>query len=473
MAVSKRRKKRRRRTKKVVSIHNYRVRLNMGVFIFSVIFLYMIISIGIYLTRERISIYEVSVQGSLTKSKSYTGLILRQEEVSYANGSGYVNYYLREGGRAGIGDVIYTLDESGRLSELLFSDSSKSLEESDLSDLKTKLTSYCMSYDSLNFHEVYNMKIEMDYSILELANSSNIANLEQVVQAQIGGAFLQGTASKTGTISYCIDGYEGYTKEQVTAADFTSSYTRKSIKSGELLTDNGAIYKTVTSDQWSLIFPIPEEDLPSYRDKSTLTIQMEKDGFEITGDFSLFSNETGTFGEILIQNYMVRYLSERFLDFEIQELVETGLKIPKTALVEKNFYMIPKEYRITNGENQAGFLIDGYNTEKQEQESRFVSPTIYSSDEEYFYISLEEEGFSVGTYLNQTDGSTRYQIGATASLKGVYTVNQGYTVFRFIEILTENDEYYIVKTDTRYGLSLYDHIILNSKTVKENQVIYQ
>ena len=135
--------------------------------------------------------------------------------------------------------------------------------------------------------------------------------------------------------------------------------------------------------------------------------------------------------------------------------------------------MIPKEYRITNGENQAGFLIDGYNTEKQEQESRFVSPTIYSSDEEYYYISLEEEGFSVGTYLNQTDGSTRYQIGATASLKGVYTVNQGYTVFRFIEILTENDEYYIVKTDTRYGLSLYDHIILNSKTVKENQVIYQ
>lgn len=471
MAVSKRRRRRRRRPKKVVSIRHYRVRLNMGVFIFSVIFLYMIISIGIYLTRERISIYEVSVQGSLTKSKSYTSLVLRQEEVSYAEGSGYVNYYVREGGRAGVGDVIYTLDESGRLSDLLFSDSSKNLKESDLSDLKAKLTAYCMSYDSLKFDEVYNMKIEMDYEVLELANSSNIANLEQVVQAQVGGAFLQGTASKTGTISYCVDGYEGYTPELVTMADFTSPYSKKNIKSGDLLTNGSEIYKTVTSDNWSLVFPLTEEDIAEYRDKTSLTIRIEKDGFEITGAFSMFSNETGTFGQISIQNYMVRYLSERFLTFEIQELVETGLKIPKTALVEKSFYMIPREYLVTNAENRSGFLVDGYNAEKQEQESTFLSPTIYSSDEEYYYVSMND--FSVGTYLNQPTENTRYQIGASASLKGVYTVNQGYTVFRFIEILTENDEYYIVKTNTRYGLSLYDHIILNSKTVEENQVIYQ
>ncbi len=341
MAVSKRRRRRRRRPKKVVSINRYRVRLNMGVFIFSIIFLYMIISIGIYLTRERISIYEVSVQGSLTKSKSYTSLILRQEEVSYANGSGYVNYYVREGGRVGVGDVIYTLDESGRLSDLLFSDSKKSLKESDLSNLKAKLTSYCMSYDPIQFDEVYNMKIEMDYEVLELANTSNIASLEQVIQAQAGGAFLQGTAAKTGTISYCVDGYESYTPESVTMADFTTPYSKRNIKSGDLLTKENEIYKTVTSDHWTLVFPLTEEDVAEYRDKTSLTIRVEKDGFEITGEFSMFSNETGTFGQLSIQNYMVRYLSERFLTFEIQEWMETGLKIPKTALVEKSFYIIP------------------------------------------------------------------------------------------------------------------------------------
>ncbi len=471
MAVSKRRRRRRRRPKKVVSINHYRVRLNMGVFIFAVIFLYMIISIGIYITRDRISIYEVSVQGSLTKSKRYTGLVLREEEVSYSSGSGYVNYYLKEGGRAGVGDVIYTLDESGRLSELLFSSSSQSLKESDLSDLKAELTSYCMSYNSLKFDEVYDMKIEMDYHVLELANNSNIASLEQVIQTQAGGAFLQGKAEKPGTISYYVDGYESYTAEQVTAEDFAVSYSKKNIKSGDLLTNGSEIYKTVTSDSWSLVFPIPEEEITFYRDKTSLTVRIEKDGFEITGEFSMFSNETGVFGQLSIHNYMIRYLSERFLDFEIQEMVETGLKIPKTALVEKSFYMIPLEYLSTNGENRSGFWIEGYNAEKQEQETSFISPIIYSSDEEYYYVSMDD--FSVGTYLHQPETNTRYQMGATASLKGVYTVNQGYTVFRFIEILTENDEYYIVKTNTRYGLSLYDHIILNSKTVEENQVIYR
>lgn len=470
MAAS-RRKRKRRKTKKVVSINNYRVRLNTGVFIFAVIFLYMVISVGIYLTRERISIYEVSVQGSLTKAKSYTGLILREEEVTSASGAGYVNYYIREGGRTGVGDVVYTLDESGQLSELLFSDSSKSLKESDLSDLKAELTSYCMSYDSLEFDTVYNMKIEMDYEVLELANSSNIANLDQVIKAQIGGSFIRGTASKTGTVSYYIDGYEDYTAEQVTAADFTSVYTKKNVKSGDLLEHGNPVYKTVVSDNWSLIFPMTEEDIAAYRDKSSLTVRVEKDGFEVSGEFSMFTNETGTFGQLTIKNYMIRYLSERYLTFEIEDTVETGLKIPKTALVEKSFYMIPKEYLVTSAENSSGFLVDGYNAEKQEQESSFVTPTIYSSDENYYYVSTD--AFTVGTYLNQTDTNTRYQVGATASLKGVYSVNQGYTVFRFIEIITENDEYYIVKTDTKYGLSLYDHIILNSKTVEEKQVIYQ
>lgn len=473
MAVSRRRRNRnrRRRTKKVVSINNYRVRLNMGVFIFAVIFLYMIISVGIYLTRERISIYEVSVQGALTTAKSYTGLILREEEVSYADGSGYVNYYVREGGRTGVGDVIYTLDESGQLSELLFSDSSKSLRESDLSDLKAELTAFCMAYDSLEFDTVYNMKIEMDYAVLELANSSNIANLDQIIRTQTGGSFIQGNAARTGIISYYVDGYEGYVPEQVTAADFSSVYIKKNIKSGELLERGNPIYKTVLSDNWSLLFLLTEEDIAAYKDKSSLNIRIEKDGFQVSGTFSIFTNETGTFGRLSIKNYMIRYLSERYLAFEIEELVETGLKIPKTALVEKSFYMIPKEYLLTNAENSSGFLVDGYNTEKQEQESSFVSPTIYSSDDNYYYVSTD--AFAVGTYLNQTDSNTRYQVGATASLKGVYTVNQGYTVFRFIEIITENDEYYIIKPGTRYGVSLYDHIILNSKTVEERQVIYQ
>ena len=42
--------------------------------------------------------------------------------------AGYVNYYIREGERVAVGDTVYTLDESGRISEILFSDTNSNLK---------------------------------------------------------------------------------------------------------------------------------------------------------------------------------------------------------------------------------------------------------------------------------------------------------------------------------------------------------
>ena len=43
-----------------------------------------------------------------------------------------------------------------------------------------------------------------------------------------------------------------------------------------------------------------------------------------------------------------------------------------------------------------------------------------------------------------------------------------------IEVLTSNDEYYTIKKGTSYGLSVYDHIVLDAAAVEhENYLIYQ
>ena len=67
----------------------------------------------------------------------------------------------------------------------------------------------------------------------------------------------------------------------------------------------------------------------------------------------------------------------------------------------------------------------------------------------------------------------RFQIGASASLEGVYNINKGYAVFKQIEILKSNGEYYTIKKGTKYGLSVYDHIVLNADSVYEGKLIYQ
>ena len=55
----------------------------------------------------------------------------------------------------------------------------------------------------------------------------------------------------------------------------------------------------------------------------------------------------------------------------------------------------------------------------------------------------------------------------------LYNINNGYTVFVQVTILGETDEYYIVESGEKYGLSVYDHIVLDSSKVKENQIIFQ
>ena len=71
------------------------------------------------------------------------------------------------------------------------------------------------------------------------------------------------------------------------------------------------------------------------------------------------------------------------------------------------------------------------------------------------------------------DSNERFQLGPTASLEGVYNINKGYAVFKLVEEIAGNGEYYIIDKGTSYGLSVYDHIVLDASTVSEGQIVYK
>ena len=70
------------------------------------------------------------------------------------------------------------------------------------------------------------------------------------------------------------------------------------------------------------------------------------------------------------------------------------------------------------------------------------------------------------------DTKEKYIVGETDSLEGVYCINQGYAVFRRIDILDQNEEYAIVSKETPYGLARYDHIVKDASKVKEEDILY-
>ena len=100
----------------------------------------------------------------------------------------------------------------------------------------------------------------------------------------------------------------------------------------------------------------------------------------------------------------------------------------------------------------------------------FKVPTIYYETDDYYYIDGEE--VEEGSKLIKADSKELYKVGSTTDvLKGVYNVNKGFTVFKQIEILYQTDDYAIIKSGTDYGVSLYDHIVLQGDKVKENEII--
>ena len=92
----------------------------------------------------------------------------------------------------------------------------------------------------------------------------------------------------------------------------------------------------------------------------------------------------------------------------------------------------------------------------------------------FYYIAVQEDGpLKAGDYIVKPDSQGRFQVGSTRALKGVFNINKGYTVFKEIEILDSNSEYYTIKKGASYGLSVYDHIVLDASLVTEGQILYQ
>lgn len=256
-----------------------------------------------------------------------------------------------------------------------------------------------------------------------------------------------------------------------------ADYERNIPNSNKEIAINSPAYKLVTSDLWSVVFLLTKEEAAQYSDSASFKIVFEGKDLSLTGDFSMFTGADGNvFGKLDFNKYMVQFLSERFVNFEIVAQKTTGLKIPISAATNKQFHLVPVDFLAQGGDGSAaaaGFMKEVYS--EQGTSIVFVPATIYYSDEEYYYIDLNEiEQLNPGDYLIKPDhNSQRHQLGATDTLLGVYNINKGYAVFKQIEVLSSNAEYYIIKKGMDYGLSVYDHIALDASAVEEGKFIYQ
>ena len=450
--------------------HNF----GFGTVLFLGIFIYVVIVLFIYFSSDPIVRYEV-VEGSLSSQNIYRAIAVRDEHVIQSPYSGYVNFLAREGQKVAVGDIVYTVDETGKLNEYLESQSllENTLSDKELDDFKNELVDFSHSYDPVSYTEVYSFKYSLQNSVLKLANSNFLESLRQAQdEGGLSTAVKYCTSSEAGVVSYWIDGFEHFDPANISMDTFDErKYEKTNISANELRAEGDVVYKLSESEDWYIIFPIKETDAESFEKQGYILCRFLRNQYESWGAVSIIRNDKDVFCRLDFNNSMSSFVNERFLDVELILNEETGLKVPNSSIIEKEFYLINENYVIFDTVNNIYYVIlSGYDDTGQPITIR-KEISVYSHDEETHVYYVDETFLTAGDTLHMENSQQVFVIKDKGTLTGVYNINKGYADFKEITIISQNDEYAIVKPNSTYGLRVYDYIALKADTVSNDQFI--
>lgn len=449
--------------------------INIGMIIFGVMFIYIIICVIMYMQTEHLSGYEVKT-GSLTVNNVYRGIALRNETLYDSVDAGYVYYFAPEATHVACGDLVYAVDSSGKLAEIMNETSTEQkLTNEDYSSLKTKIINYRSNFRETEFSTVYDFKHDLQSEVAKLSNHMVLTAMNEMAGA---AGISKYYADRPGTVVFSSDGYENLTPQDITAEHFEEeNYTKNLYLSNNRFGKSEPVFKLVTGEDWEIVIQVDSDRVRELQEAEYVKVKFMEDQYETWGKVAAYGSDAEkgiTFVGLSFTNSMIDYVTDRFLDVELVLEEDTGLKIPNSAIVQRNFFLIEEDYMMQSGADGAtqGVMRQTF-TEDNEMTTEFVETPIYNLDEKTGTYYVDEDVLKAGDVLYKEDSTETYTVSKQASLTGVYNINKGYADFKQIQVLYHNDEYSIVESNTQYGLRPYDYIALDASTVTADQFVYK
>ncbi len=452
-------------------------KFSIEILIFIIVFIYVLVYVIISFQTEKIVPYEVK-EGSLAINYTYRAVALRNEQVVTADKSGYINYFAREGERVALGDLVYSVDETGELKDYLeniaMSQGKSTLSDAELIELRSQMVLFTQSFDHHNFSQIYDFKYDLKSDTLKLSNAHILDNMDEVSRSEINSLLTRCYAANTGIITYYVDGYEELEPQDMTMDLFDEEkYSKQYLTQSSLTTAGEPIYKLSKDENWSLMVPIDENMAEDFLSEEYIKVRFLKNQYESWGEVFIVSGADGkSYMELRFNNSMITFAKDRFVDIELLLHDEVGLKIPNTSIVNKEFYLIPEIYVTVSGDSGIGTVARERYKEDGTVTTEILDVVLYNYDSENKEYYVESTVLQSGDNLILMESQERYTVSKKGSLIGVYYMNKGYADFRQIQILYQNEEYAIVRSNTMYGLNVYDYVVLNAESVSDEQFIY-
>lgn len=474
---------------------------NISTIMFGALLLYMIITVVLYATSSHVTTYQVTT-GPLTKNPVCTALALRSEEVITAENSGYIEYYATEGMQVRKDGSVYSISNEQQ------ENTAVALSDEQMEEVCSSAEQFSYAYNSNNFYDTYSYKYQVRGTILQAAKAetsqatqtsedSQTASSEEGENTDsVAGSAVTGnsisignqdvyTAPEAGIVVYSTDGYENKTADSLVEEDFNQmAYQKENLITGNEIQTGDSVYKLITSENWTLMVPLTDQMAAALAGRESIQVKFVKDGESQNGSLSIVNIGSQKVAKIELINGMTRYAGDRFLEVELVINTQSGLKIPVSSIVEKEFYTVPLDF-LTQGDNgdTQGFLKQIGSGDSSSSE--FIDATIYrqvdaqgneitenTQDTSGGLCYVDKDTLNEGDILIKPDSGETFTVGQVDNLQGAYNINQGYAVFRQIKILDQNEEYCIVEEGTSYGLRAFDYIARDGSTVSEEEILY-
>lgn len=449
-------------------------KISFGLVLFSIIFVYMLVRVMLSFNESNLSIFQVE-ESSYDTDFSATGIAIRKERLEKSSISGYVCYYIRDGEKVSKGSNVYSVDETGTMYDALYDvqkNKKELLTDNEYDEISSQIQFFKVGFSASNFSDIYDFKYSIYNKVLELYEELALEQLTS--NPSFDSTFKSFKSQVSGIVTYYEDGFENLDISKLDASCFDKTiYNRQTLKTGDIISKDAPIYKITDDENWSIAVKLTKDEYDRIKESEYVKFTINESDKKLNMKYEPIERDDEYYINIKMNNYMALYANERYLDINFIFSETKGLKIPNSAITEKDVYIVPIEY-LTGGSGMSGDKLFNQKilTETGEISVKQISPIIYFTDERFCYVDPNGIDSDAVFIKNNSDETFSLTTAATYKLKGVYCATQGTARFRRINIIVEGDDYSIIEPNISYGISAYDRIVLRSTDVTENQVIY-
>lgn len=451
----------------------------------------------VIMTAARSSIgLETVILGTLDSLEEHQGIIVREEYVALATEGGHVEYAFTEGDLVPKNSVVAIIQD-----EVTVNSIEEKLNQIDLDILKSQknrtdislfaediaridqtiqqtITQNINRFMGESMESVYDVKARVQASMNqrnEIWFTEDIDSVSQLTtqkfqyESELAENTSIITAEESGILSFSCDGLEESLNfaslDSITEAQIGNVSTSR-IDTDQIVEEGQEVFKIVTNNQWYIVTYLPNTTVINWTEGQNreITLKNGTDKVAISGTIrSIVNGESKSKVVFSTYRHIDLFMNDRSVTLYPEINITEGLKIPKSAMIEKTLLAIPKGYLTQNGKDY------GVTVRSENGSERFVVISVSTSDDKYNYLSPNEYLQTGDIIVNTTDS---YELTNLVPVPGVYSANSSVAKFTFVEILEQNTEYAIVRNGNNYGLQPYDVIISDAKNIMEGQQLY-